>query len=60
MANLRELFDGDFPCDNCIIQVMCSKSFVDNTACEELRKIILKKFEKALRKREKKNAKKKE
>jgi len=58
MADLRELFEVDFPCDTCIIQTMCSKSFVDNTACEKLRDVVLKKLKKRYGKEEKKITKK--
>jgi hypothetical protein len=48
MDDLKKLLKKEFPCDVCIIKTMCSKSFMDGTACDELKKRVLKRLKKII------------
>jgi len=58
-GSFKELLEEKFPCDECIIQTMCTKSFSDNTACDRLKDAVINKLAILGIEREKKVKKKK-
>ena len=42
MDNWEKLLKDQFPCDVCLIKIMCSKSFVEGSACDMLKERLVK------------------
>ncbi len=42
MDNLKNILGKNYPCKECIVQSTCSKSPMDNSACDEFKEAIAK------------------